>query len=81
MVLRFGFGLVLLAVSAALVGGAGGIDLLSTADWQAITQKWHLPPAADNARGLLLLTGLLMLLLAVVRLATSPQRNSGPAKQ
>jgi hypothetical protein len=80
MVLPFGFGLLLLVASAALVGGAGGIDLLSATDWQAISEKWRLPPEADNGRRLLLLTGLLMLLLAVVRLATSPQRSSGTAR-
>lgn len=80
MVLRFGFGFLLLVFAAALVGSAGGIDLLSIADWQALTRKWQLPPEADNGRRLLLLTGCLVLVLAVVRLANSPQRSSGSPK-
>lgn len=67
MIFRFGIALLLLLGSAVLIASAGGIAIMSPAEWAAITQKWDLPSKADTEQCLKLLTGILVGLMAVFR--------------
>jgi hypothetical protein len=66
--MRFLIALILLIGAAALIGSAGGLQILSASDWQQVAQKWALPPASENERCLTLLTGAIVAFLAVARL-------------
>lgn len=75
---RILFGLFLLAIAAALVAGAGGIDVRSPADWGNIASQWTLPSKDDTERGLILLLGALVTLLGVVRLISPRTHAKSP---
>jgi len=67
----------MLAIAVALLGFAGGIDLLSPDDWKAIAQKWSLPSTADNERCIALIMGGFFMFMAAVRFLHS----YGPVKR
>jgi hypothetical protein len=74
-------GLVLLAVAAALLAIAGGIDVRSPGDWQSAAQNWTLPSKDENERSIVLLLGGLVAMLAFVRLITPRSGAARPARE
>jgi hypothetical protein len=74
--MRFLIALMLFVGAAALIGWAGGLQILSPSDWQHIAQKWALPPVTENERCLTLLTGGIVAFLAVARLLSPMQQKS-----
>ncbi|MFZ4808704.1 MAG: hypothetical protein ACOYLQ_15730 [Hyphomicrobiaceae bacterium] len=73
--LRLLIGVLLLVLAAPFLGFAGGIDVRSVADWQAVAQKWALPSVAENERCIALLSGGFLVVLAVLRLLTPGPRS------
>lgn len=73
--MRYLIALVLILGAAALIGAAGGIEILSVADWKSIAQKWAMPSVTDNERCIMLLTGAIVALLAVARVLSPMERK------
>lgn len=77
--LRFLIALLLILGAAVLIGAAGGIEVLSVADWKSIGQKWAMPSVTENERCIMLLTGAIVALLAVARVLSPMERKRAAA--
>jgi hypothetical protein len=76
--MRIVVAVLMLVIAVAFLGYAGGLDILSIADWKSVATTWSVPPTAENERCLALLLGVVFGFLALVRIISSSRPVSAP---